>query len=215
MPGLITPSPAKDRGRTRAVYTVLGVTPAGVPLLERHVRRLGLRSREAVLKFAREAAPGVYRLTWTGVELLTEARGPSRLVEGMPVRFVPSPYAALRGRFAKPAPPNRYDAVRVPGVATLLTSEDGREVYESCSAAVVAWNGSSLVLTPLESPGVKSLAEEALADALPHTRAVIAREGDWPLLLINAVGGTCAIDVPGRAAFPLDQREAVAAVLRR
>jgi hypothetical protein len=197
------------------VYTVLTITSEqGVPLLERHVKRLGLRSREAVLKFTREAMPGVYRLTWTGAELLTQARGPSRLVENMPVRFVVSPYVTLRGRFAKPAPPNRYESVREAGIATLLTSEDGRELYESDSAALVAWNGA-LVLTPLEVPGVRSIAEEALVDALPHTRAPILRESDWPLLLINAVAGTCAIDVPGRAPFPASEREKIASALSR
>ncbi len=198
------------------MYTALIIHDGGkIPLFERHVRRLGLRSRDALLKFARGATPGVYRVTWTGAELLTEARGPSRLSEGMPVRFVVSPYASLRGRFAKPAPPNRYESVREAGVATLLTSEDGREVYESDSAALVAWNGQSLVLAPVEAPGVRSVAEEALVDALPHTRAPILREGDWPVLLINAVAGACAIDAPGRAPFPPEQREKIASVLGR
>lgn len=197
------------------MYTALIIHEGGkIPLLERHVRRLGLRSRDALLKFARAAAPGVYRVTWTGAELLTEARGPSRLIEGMPVRFVVSPYASLRGRFAKPAPPNRYEPVREAGVATLLTSEDGRELYESDSAALVAWNGG-FVLAPLEAPGVRSIAEEALVEALPHTRAPILREDIWPLLLINAVAGVCGIDVPGRAPFPPGEREKIASALAR
>jgi len=197
------------------MYTALIIHEGGkIPLLERHVRRLGLRSREAVLKFARDATPGVYRLTWTGAELISEARGPSRLIENMRVRFVVSPYVSLRGRFAKPAPPNRYEAVREAGLATLLTSEDGLELYESDSAALVAWNGG-FVLPPLEVPGVRSLAEEALVEALPHTRAPIVRESAWPLLLINAIAGTCAIDVPGRAPFPPGEREKIASVLAR
>ena len=197
------------------MYTVLGVTPSGVPLFEKHVRRLGLSSRPALLRFVGAAAPGVYRVTWTGVELLTEARGESRLRDGLPVRFVVSPYAALRGRFAKPAPPNRYEAVRAPGVATLLTSEDGAQLYESCSAALVAWDGAHLVLPTLDAPGVRSLAEEALVDALPHRRAELLVASDWPLLLINAVAGACAIEAPGRGAFPLEQREKIASALGR
>lgn len=201
--------------QNRGVYTVLAVTPAGVPLFEKHARRLGLSSRPSLLRFVKSAAPGVYRVTWTGAALLTEARGASRLVEGIPTRVLVSPYAALRGRFAKPAPPNRYEAVRVPGVATLLTSEDGAQLYESCSAALVAWDGAGLVLPPLEAPGVRSLAEEAVVEALPHRRAALLVASDWPLLLINAVAGACAIDVPGRAAFPPDERERIASVLSR
>ena len=197
------------------MYTVLGVTTAGVPLFEKHGRRLGLSSRPALLRFVSAATPGVYRVTWTGAELLTEARGASRLIDGMPTRVVVSPYAALRGRFAKPAPPNRYESVRVPGVATLLTSEDGAQLYESCSAALVAWDGAQLVLPPLDAPGVKSLAEEAVCEALPHRRAALLTAGAWPLLLINAVAGACAIDVPGRGAFPVEQRAKIASVLSR
>lgn len=197
------------------MYTVIGITSAGVPLFDKHVRRLGLSSRPALLRFVSGATPGVYRVTWTGAELLTEARGASRLVEGMPTRTLVSPYAALRGRFAKPAPPNRYESVRIPGVATLLTSEDGAQLYESCSAAVLAWDGAQLVLPPLEAPGVKSLAEEAVVEALPHRRAELLTASDWPLLLINAVAGACTIVVPGRGTFPAEQREKIASVLAR
>lgn len=182
-----------------------------VPLLERHARRLGVGAG-VLSAFAREAGPGVYRATFDSAALKTERRPASRLVEGMPTRVVVSPYAERVGRFAKPAPPNRYDEVRVAGVATLLSSADGRALYESCSASLLAWDGG-LVLVSAEAPGVASLAEDAVADALPHRRGVLSTAGVAPLLLINAVAGTCAISVPGRGVFPADVRARVQQVL--
>lgn len=195
------------------MYSVLRVDESGhVPLLERHARRLGVGA--GVLRDALRA-PGVFRVTWNGAELVTEQRPGSRLVDDMPARFVVSPYAQRVGRFAKPAPPSAYDGVRVNGVSTLLTSGDGRELYESCSASLVAWDGSSIVVVPLEAPGVASVAEDAVVDALPHRRGVIEVGGDWPLLLINAVASTCAIAVGGRAAFPSEVRRQIHDMLQR
>lgn len=195
-------------------YTVLRVTESrGVPLFEGHVRRLGEDTRAALRHFAMEAVPGVYRATWGSGKLVTTLRPPSRLVEGMPTRFVVSPFAGQRGRFAKPAPPTPYDAVRVAGVSSLLTGADGTEMYEACVASLVAWDGAMLVLPPDDVPAVASLAEAEVAERFPHRRARLFVEGAWPLLLINAVAGTCAVSVEGRPKFPAEVRARLDAVL--
>ena len=197
-----------------APYTVLRVTPSnGVPLFEGHVRRLGEASRAALRHFAAQAIPGVYRVTWDVAELVTTLRPPSRLVEGMPTRFVVSPFAGQRGRFAKSAPPTPYDAVRVAGVSSLLTGADGTEMYEACVASLVAWDGAMLVLPPDDVPAVASLAEAEVAARLPHRRARLFVESAWPLLLINAVALTCAARVEGRPKFPAEVRARLDAVL--
>lgn len=210
------PPPGK-RGIVREVsgtFTALRVTEAGqVPLLEGHLRRLGESSRTALLEFASRAQPGVYRVRWDGRKLTAELRPPSRLVEGMPTRLVVSPFFGQRGRFAKPAPPSAYDGVRIAGVSSLLTDASGREIYESCVASVVAWDGASLVLPPDEVPAVASVAEAEVASRFPHRRAPILVAGDWPLLLINAVAGTCAVSVQGRVAFPPEVRARLDAAL--
>lgn len=195
------------------MYSVLRVDEAKqVPLLKRHARRLGV-GEGALRDFTRELGSGVYRVTWSGSALVSEQRPASRLVEGMPTRFVISPFAEREGRFPKPPPPSAYDAVRVPGVSTLLTSRDGHALFESCSASLVAWDGSEVVLVPLDAPGVASLAEEAVAEGVPHRRAALEVDSQWPLLLINAVAGTCGIEVEGRRAFPEDVRERIERVV--
>ena len=179
-----------------APYTVLRVTKAsGVPLFEGHVRRLGASSRGALRQFASQAAAGIYRVTWDGTQLSTLQRPASRLVEGMPTRLVVSPFADQRGRFAKPPPPNPYDAVRVEGVSSLLTDVAGEQLYEACVASIVGWDGARLVLPPQEVPAVASLAEAEVAAKLAPRRARLLVASDWPLLLINAVAGTCAVQV--------------------
>ena len=195
-------------------YTALRVTESGgVPLFEGHVRRLGEACREPLRQFAAQAAVGVYRVSWNGVELSAVSRPPSRLVEGMPTRFMVSPFAGQRGRFAKPGPPNPYEGVRVEGVSTLLTDSLGEELYESCVASLVAWDGASLVLALEEVPGVASVAEAEVAARLAPRRARLLVKSTWPLLLINAVAGTCAVAIPGRGGFPVDQRARLDAVL--
>ncbi len=195
------------------MYTVLRIGAGGaLPLFEAHLRRLGEAARAPLQTFARGAVPGVYRVWWTAAGLETEARGPSRLVEGLPARLAVSPFAGQRGRFAKPPSPSPYDAVRTAGVATLLTSADGLELYESCVAALVAWDGRELVLAPTEAPGVASVAEAVVAGALPHRRAPLRADADWPLLLVNAVVGTCAVSVSGRGPFPSRVRAQVDAL---
>jgi len=188
-------------------YTVLRVTErAQVPLLARHLERLGPEAADAARAFLASAAAGIYRLSWQAGALQTSLRPASRLVEGMPTRLVVSPFAHHHGRFPKPAPPSPYDNVRLDGVATLLTSADGRWLYESCAASIVAWNGAALVVPPEDVPGVASVAEAQVVDRLTPRRAPLAADSEWPLLLINAVVGTCAVDIPGRAPFPVDVR---------
>lgn len=185
-------------------YTTLRVTAASeVVLLEGHVRRLGEGARAPLEQFAAQAGEGVYRAWWREGRLTTERRGPSVLVDGLPTRRVVSPYVGVKGRFAKQASPSPYDAVHAPGVATLLTDETGEELYEADTAALVAWDGAALVLAPEDVPGVASVAEWAVA-RLPHRRARLLVSSGWPLLLINAVVGTCA--PAGWGEFPREVR---------
>lgn len=195
--------------------TLLRLVPGGrIPLLQRHARRLGEGALEPLRRFSDHSGPGVYRATWERERLTTEARPASRLFEGIPVRLEVSPFANARGRFPKPGPGSAYDGVRRSGVATLLTDVSGAELFEGCVAALVVWDGSTLVLPPLDVPGVDSLAEGAIAATLPHRRAPIPATGDWPLLLVNAVFGTCA-PTTTRAPFPADLRQAIDALLER
>ena len=145
--------------------------------------------------------------------MTTTLRNASKLVEGMPTRLMVSPFVGQRGRFAKPSPPNEYASVSVEGVSTLLTDAAGEELYETCVASLVAWDGASLVLAPEEVPAVESVAEAEVWAKLAPRRARLWVKSAWPLLLINAVAGTCAVDLPGRTAFPADQRARLDAVL--
>ncbi len=195
-------------------FTALRVTAGtAIPLFDGHVRRLGEESRGALRHFASLAAEGVYRVSWDGVALTTKLRGPSRLKDGMATRFAISPFAGQRGRFPKPGPPSPYEGVRIEGVSTLLTDASGEEIYESCLAGVVAWDGASFVLAPEDVPAVASVAEAEVAAKLPVRRARILVKSDWPLLLINAVAPTCQVIIPGHAAFPADQRAKLEALL--
>lgn len=188
-------------------YTVARVTEsATVPLLRHHVARLGDDAAAALRELAARAPSGMYRLWWDGERLESQRVEGSALREGMPVRFAVSPFVASGGRFAKPSPPSLYDTVRVPGVATLLTNSAGNELFESCRASLVAWDGASLVLPPDDVPAVRSVAEAEVVRSFAPRRATLAVQSDWPLLLLNAVAGTCAITAPGRAAFPPDVR---------
>jgi hypothetical protein len=185
-------------------YTTLRVSEAGVVLYAGHVERLrpeGPGALAAFDRFAREARPGVYAVTAEGAALRVERRAGSALTDGMPVRFAVSPVAGKRGVFPKPAPPSPYDAVRAPGVATLLTSPDGAEIYESCIAAAVGWDGARFVCVPEDRPRVDAIAEAAVRAAAPCARAPIFVRGDLPLVLLNAVAGPWAV-AAGRPPFP-------------
>lgn len=198
-------------------YTTLRVTGAGIVLHDFHVERLtpeGAAGLSAFARFASEAAPGVYGVTLAGGELRVERRAGSSLVEGMPVRLMVSPFAAQRGAFPKPGPPSAYDDVRLPGVATLLTTTDGSEILESCVAAVLGWDGTHFVGVPEDLPRVASVAEAAVRATLPFVRSPL-RTGDClPLILINAVAGHCTISA-GRPPVPAEAVMLLMQVMQR
>ena len=186
-------------------YSLLRVTDDGVVLSALHERRLapdGGEDRAAFARFAAEAEPGVWAVRVEGGALRCERRGLSRLWDGMPARHAVSPCAGMRGTFPKPAPPCVYDGVRAEGVATLLTWTDEAEILESCSAAVLGWDGERFLCVPEDRPRVWSTAEQAVRAHLSFREERLAVGGDTPLLLVNAVKGPCTIAAPGRRPFP-------------
>lgn len=187
-------------------YSTLRVTAAGVVLFDEHARRLG--DAEALSAFARTAAPGVYRVQGEPGALHFTLREESRLRDGMPLRRLPTPLPPGTGPIDKPPPPGPYDAVRAPGVATLLTAPDGSELYESCAAAVLAWDGARLLVPPDDRPRVRSTAEAALCRLGLCTRAPIAGRTE-ALLLVNALG----LFLPAGSTFPAPLRERLARAL--
>lgn len=196
----------------RTAYTTVKVIEAGVVLYQWHARRLAAAGQavlDAFAAFSREAAPAVYTLRAAEGLLRVEPREPSRLFDGIPTRFAPTPLEPNEGAVAKPASPCRYDGVRLRGVSTLLVSADGEEIYEACSAAVVGWDGVRLLRVPSDRPRVSSTSEAALRDQLPTHEAALLRSDEVPLLLVNAVKGTCRIDLPGRPPFPEHVRESI------
>jgi hypothetical protein len=199
-------------------YTLLRVTDAGVVLCDYHLRRLELSGQgaahEAFLRFARETPPGVWALWSDAAGLRTEPRPGSRLRDGIAVRCMASPVLEGLAALPKPAPPGPYDTVRSPGVATLLTSADGREVLEACCAAVVGWDGERIVCAPSCRPRVWSTAEAAIRDHLPVREAPLSASSE-ALLLVNAVKGTCALANPFGRAFPLHVRQRIDELLVR
>lgn len=207
------PATAPAPGETGGRYTLLRVTERGVVLLDHHLRRLGAvssgRDRDALLTFLASAGPGVWAVWLGDGEVRAEARPGSRLADGMPVRALPSPLAPASGPVAKLSSPGPYDAVRADGVATLLTSPDGSEIWEACSAAVLGWDGEHLVVPPPDRPRVWSTAEAAVREHLPVVEAPLPLASAMPLLLVNAVKGTCTPDLPGRDPFPSRVRQAI------
>jgi len=183
-------------------YTTLRVSERGVVLFEAHAERLGPQVREPFQRFAATAAEGIYSLRAESNKLRIERRAGTRLVEDAELRTTVSPVIGGQGPIPKPTPPSVYDAVRATGAMTLLISAAGDEIYESCLASVMAWDGQSLVLVPNERPRVRSLAEAFIAHRFPHRRAPIRVDGDWGLLLINAVAAVAPVRVPGRQPFP-------------
>jgi hypothetical protein len=189
-------------------YTVLRVAAGGVLLDAEHRRRLGVGADEPWPSFP---GPGVYAVGRAAGRWEVAARGGSRLHDGMPARLRLSPVAALAGAIAKPAPPCAYDVVRVAGVATLLTSADGGELLEACSASVLAWDGAGLVCVCGDRPRVWSTAEAAIRARLPVREVVIPADSD-ALLLVNAVKGTCRLAGRSRG-FPGVAERELAAIL--
>ncbi|MCC6749884.1 MAG: hypothetical protein IT371_19620 [Deltaproteobacteria bacterium] len=206
-------------------YTVLRLTDAGVVLLDYHLARLGLagddedhedhEARAAFDRFAATAAPGNWAVFTDGeAGLRVEERPASRLYDGIPTRSLPSPVADRSVAFPKPAQPGPYEAVRQPGVATLLTSADGRELYESCTAAVLHFDGATLLVASRGRPRVLSTAEAALRDHLSAREGVIPGDSN-ALLLVNAVKGTCALAEPRSTGFPTSLRREIDALFAR
>jgi hypothetical protein len=193
------------------------VIEAGVVLHDFHVERIapeGPAGLAAFARFACDAVPGFYSVTVSGDELRVERRAGTNLVEGMPVRLAVSPFTAQRGAFPKPGSPSAYDGVRLPGVATLLTSADGDEIYESCVAAVLGWDGTRFVGVPEDRPRVASVAEAAVRATLPFVRAPLRTDDRLPLVLLNAVAGPCTINT-GRPPVPTDVRALLSRLLER
>jgi hypothetical protein len=186
-------------------------------LYDFHVERLapeGATGLAAFARFAREATPGVYGVALAGDELRAERRAGSQLVEGIPVRLAVSPFAAQRGAFPKPGPPSAYDGVRLPGVATLLTSADGSEILESCVAAVLGWDGTRFVGVSEDRPRVASVAEAAVRASLPFVRSPLRTDDCLPLILINAVARPCSVST-GRPPVPADAMALLTQVMQR
>jgi hypothetical protein len=183
-------------------YTTVRVSAAGVVLFEDHAVRLGPEARPAFEQFAATATEGVYSLRAHGAELTIERRAGSRLHDEVVLRTRVSPMLSHPGPFAKPAPPSLYDSVRIPDAITLLTNHSGDELYECDVASVMAWDGASLVLVPTDRPRVLSVAEAFVAREFLHRRAAIRTDGDWGLLLMNAVAAVAPKRLHGRHAFP-------------
>jgi hypothetical protein len=199
-------------------YTALLVTDRGVVLYAQHLARLapeGPAVLAAYQQFAQTAAPGAYALRADNDRLTVTPRPPSALFDGMPSRFLISPFSNQASSFPKPAPPSLYDAVRLRGVATLLTSPDGDELYEESFSSVIAWNGQRLITPPEDRPAVRSSALDALLEAGILGHQALAINSNQPLALVNAVAGIVVPDVSGRDAFPAEIKERVARIFDR
>jgi hypothetical protein len=205
-------------------YTLLQVTEGGIVLRDYHLRRLAITSPGAggdpgaglapFARFAEGAAPGAWAVWREGAALRAERRPATRLFDGMRARLATSPLAGRAGPIPKPAPPSVYEEVRLPGVATLLTSLDGEEIYEACAAGVLGWDGKRVVCVPGDRPRVLSTAEAAVREHLPVVEAPIAARSRMPVLLVNALKGACAVDLPGREVFPARARSEIERLFR-
>jgi hypothetical protein len=122
----------------------------------------------------------------------------------MPVRYLPSPVHDRTGRFPKPAPPSPYDGVRLAGWCTALTDVSATELLESCTAALLAWDGKHLVVPPDQAPRVQSVAEEEVRATFGARSESLLLQGEWPIAAINAVAGLSRPAFLGRGAFPDD-----------
>jgi hypothetical protein len=190
-------------------YTVLRVVESGVVLLREHEDRFrvaGPAALGAFQRFASEASPGLYALTWRNGELSVQVRTTTSLFEGIPVRYMVSPLAGGHS-IPKTPPPNPYGVVRQPGVATLLTSADGLEIFESCTAGVVAWEDDSFVVPPEDRPRLVSTTVTAIERALRPRREPICRGDSRALALVNAVSGLVIPVMPERPSFPAAARQ--------
>lgn len=193
-------------------FTTLKINDAGVLLYDKHEQRFlnaGEDALKAYKQFAKDAKPGAYTLNWDGKNLLIKVRGESTLFDGMPVRFMASPIANLNTRIDKPMPPSIYTNLVELTISTLLTSADGKEIYESCRASVIAWNGKNIVRVPNDRPAVNSTMEMLLHEMPNVVEEPIMKDSDYPIALVNAVKCTCTIAVEGRKEFPKEQLEKI------
>ncbi len=198
-------------------WTVLRVAAEGVVLRGAHAQRFAAAPdavREAFDRFCGGAVPGIYALREASGALYVEARPTPWLVEGMPVRLRASPVGALRGLLPKPASPSVYDTIRERGTCTLLTSLDGHELFEACTAALMSWDGTRVVFPPADRPRVASASEVVVRSALPFVERPLAVRSDAPLVAVNAVSGAVPLVLEGRRPMPGAVLEAVAAAFR-
>ncbi len=199
-------------------YTLLRKTPDGIVLCVYHERRLGLQRGtllfDEFVQFSRRAEPGVWAVWLDDQGIRVEIRPESRLRDGMETRLVVSPVGNHKGTMPKGAVLEAYNSVRVPGIATLLTSQDGREIYEACSAAVLGWDGAEVVCVPNDRPRVDSTSETAIREHVTHVERPIPVGAIMPLLLVNAVKGTCTVASPSRGQYPSKVVEHIQGVLQ-
>ena len=193
-------------------FTSLKINDEGVLLFALHEQRFRNAGEEAVSayhQFAAIAEPGTYALKWDNNTMIVAPRGESLLFDGMPVRYRVSPLVDIKNRISKTAQPNIYTNLREPGITTLLTSADGTEIYESCMASVIAWNGKQIVMVPADRPGVRSTMEELLKQMPGVVEEPILVASDYPIALVNAVKCTCTLYIEGREPFPVEQLEKI------
>ncbi len=193
-------------------FTTLKINDNGVLLYSQHEQRFRIAGNDALKayrQFAAEAAQGVYNLVWDGKNVLVKVRDESTLFDGMPVRYMISPIAHLKNRIDKPMPPSIYSSFVELAISTLLTSSDGKEIYESCRASVIAWNGKNIIRVPDNRPAVKSTMEMFLKEMPNVIEEPILKDSDYPIALVNAVKCTCTISVEGRKEFPAKQLEKI------
>jgi hypothetical protein len=89
----------------------------------------------------------------------------------------------------KTASPSAWSNVRIPNIATLLSSRDGAEIFESCSASLLCFDGDLLISAPETRPRIRSTAEYAIRNELPSVERPIFTSDMLPMVLVNAVAG--------------------------
>jgi hypothetical protein len=200
-----------------ALYTVLRKTADGVPLRSLHRARFS-GADEAARTFdeAVDALPeGLHALCYVENALQVRALAGSRLASVERVQFAPTPLPGT-GAIAKPAPPCVYDDYRRGPVLTVFFDASMSTLCEADCAAVVGWDGLSLVVPPDETPRVASVAETAILEAFFRRvrRGPLVRDGAEALAFVNAAGA-CTLPIAGRAPFPPALLAEIADLLRR